>query len=305
MERKISISAIDGKKYGVKAYLYRNIFMSMHSILNYIIWDIDPEIFSIGSFGLRYYSLCWLLAFVVAYILMLQVFKREGKSQELLDKLTIYIFIGTLLGARLGHCLFYDFEYYKDNILEIFLPFQKVGGEWRMTGFTGLASHGAAVGILGALWLFSRNSKTDFMWITDRLILVVPLSGAFVRLGNFFNSEIIGKPADVPWAVIFRQIDEVPRHPGQLYEALAYILTFIILWTMYQKNSSPKPGKLFGVFLILLFGSRLVLEYFKIDQVDFEDSMALNMGQILSIPFILAGVYLLVRKPNKKAAVRK
>lgn len=273
----------------------------MYNILNYIVWDADPEIFSIGSFALRYYSLCWLLAFVVAYILMLQVFKREGKPQELLDKLTIYIFIGTLLGARLGHCLFYDFDYYKDNILEIFLPFQKTSTGWKMTGFTGLASHGAAVGILGALWLFARNTKIDFMWITDRLILVIPIAGAFVRLGNFFNSEMIGHPADVPWAVIFAKIDDIPRHPGQLYEAIAYVIIFVILWIMYQKNKDPKPGKLFGVFLILLFGSRLVLEYFKIDQVDFEAGMALNMGQILSIPFILGGIYLLVRKPQQKA----
>lgn len=281
----------------------------MQTMLSYIIWDIDPEIFSIGSFGLRYYSLCWLLAFATAYYIMFKVFTREaavlspykaGTPQELLDRLTIYVFIGTFLGARLGHCLFYDFDYYKDHILEIFLPFQQVNGSWKMTGFTGLASHGAAVGILAALWLFTNKTKINFMWLTDRLILSVPIAGAFVRLGNFFNSEIIGHPTDVPWAVIFKQVDDLPRHPGQLYEAIAYVITFIILWAMYQKNKDPKPGKLFGAFLIMLFGARLVLEYFKIDQVDFEAGMALNMGQILSIPFILAGVYLLCRKPAQK-----
>lgn len=280
----------------------------MYNILTQIVWDIDPEIFSIGSFGIRYYSLCWLLGLASSYYIMNKVFIREtlvlatykaGKPQELLDKLTIYIFIGTLLGARIGHCLFYDFDYYKDHILEIFLPFQQVNGEWKMTGFTGLASHGAAIGILAALWLFSRNTKIGFVWITDRLILSVPIAGAFVRLGNFFNSEIIGNPTDVPWAVVFKQIDDIPRHPGQLYEAIAYVIIFIVLWSMYQKNKDPKPGKLFGVFLILLFGARLVLEYFKIDQVDFEAGMALNMGQILSIPFILAGIYLLFRKSSE------
>ena len=278
-------------------------------MLSYIIWDIDPEIFSIGSFGLRYYSLCWLFAFAFAYYIMFKVFTREesvlapykaGTPQELLDRLTIYVFIGTFLGARLGHCLFYDFDYYKDHILEIFIPFQQINGEWHMTGFTGLASHGAAVGILAALWLFTNKTKINFMWLTDRLILSVPIAGAFVRIGNFFNSEIIGHPTDVPWAVVFKQVDDLPRHPGQLYEAIAYIMTFIILWAMYQKNKDPKPGLLFGIFLILLFGSRLVLEYFKIDQVDFEAGMALNMGQLLSIPFILAGLYLVFRKPSTK-----
>ncbi|MVZ61409.1 prolipoprotein diacylglyceryl transferase [Sphingobacterium humi] len=271
----------------------------MQDLLSYIIWDPKPEIFKIGSFGLRYYSLCWLLAFAVSYYFMLKVFKREGKSQDLLDKLTIYIFVGTLIGARLGHCLFYDFAYYKDHILEIFIPFQKdASGNWHLTGFTGLASHGGAIGILTSLWLFSRNTKTDFMWITDRLVLVVPIAGAFIRLGNFFNSEMIGNPSELPWAIIFSNIDNIPRHPAQMYEAIAYVIIFIIMWMLYQKNQNPVPGKLFGIFLILLFGARFVIEYVKIDQVDFEAGMLINMGQILSIPFILLGIFLLLRKPK-------
>jgi prolipoprotein diacylglyceryl transferase len=230
---------------------------------------------------------------------MLKIFKREGKSQELLDKLTIYIFIGTLVGARLGHCFFYDWEYYREHFIEIFIPFQKINGEWQLTGFTGLASHGGALGILTALWLFSRNTKTNFMWITDRLILVVPIAGAFIRLGNFFNSEMIGNPTDLPWAVVFTHIDQIPRHPAQMYEAIAYVILFFILWAMYQKNKDPKPGKLFGIFLIGLFGARFIIEYVKIDQVAFEAGMLLNMGQILSIPFILAGIFLLLRKPKE------
>ena len=282
----------------------------MLEILSYLTWDPKPEIFSIGSFGVRYYSICWLLAFVVSYFLMLKIFKREGKSQELLDQLTIYIFVGTLLGARLGHCFFYDWEdYYKDHFLEIFIPFQQINGEWKLTGFTGLASHGAAVGILVALYLFHRKTKTDFLWITDRLILVVPLAGAFIRIGNFFNSEMIGNPTNLPWAVIFSKegaitrgvVDTIPRHPAQLYEALAYVIIFFLLWALYQKNMKPKPGKLFGIFLILLFGARFIIEFVKIDQVAFEANMALNMGQWLSVPFILIGIFLLFRKPKETA----
>lgn len=273
--------------------------MSMTELLSFITWDPKPELFSIGSFGIRYYSLCWLLAFVVSYILMLKVFKREGKSQELLDKLTIYIFVGTLVGARLGHCFFYDWPYYREHFLEIFIPFQKVGNEWRLTGFTGLASHGGAVGILVATWLFSRNTKTDFMWLVDRLILVVPIAGAFIRLGNFFNSEMIGNPTDLPWAVVFANIDQIPRHPAQMYECLAYLIIFFIMWALYQKNMKPIPGKFFGIFLILLFGARFFIEFVKIDQVAFEAGMLLNMGQILSIPFILVGIFLLLRTPKE------
>lgn len=267
----------------------------MNLPLQYIHWNADPIIFSIGSFGLRYYALCWLAAFVISYILMLRIFKKEGKSQELLDSLTMYIFLGTFIGARLGHCLFYDFDYYKDHILEIFLPFQYVNGEFTLTGFAGLASHGAAIGILTGLYLFSRKHKIDFLWITDRLTLVVPIAGAFIRLGNFFNSEMIGHPTTVPWAIIFEKYDDIPRHPGQLYEALAYVLIFFALWMIYLNKDQLKKGYLFGVLLISLFGARFLLEYFKIDQVAFEEGMLFNMGQWLSVPFILLGIYYLWR----------
>ncbi|MGJ1263425.1 prolipoprotein diacylglyceryl transferase [Sphingobacterium spiritivorum] len=272
----------------------------MENLFNIIYWDIHPEIFKIGSFGLRYYALCWLAAFAISYVLMLKIFKREGKTQEQLDQLSIYIFLGTLIGARLGHCLFYEFDYYKDHIMEIFLPFRwDANGNFQMTGFAGLASHGAAVGILTSIYLFAKKTKINFMWVADRLVIVVPIAGAFVRLGNFFNSEMIGPPTDLPWAVVFKNIDNIPRHPGQLYEALAYVIIFIVMWYLYNKKSILKPGYLFGIFLVLLFGARFVLEYFKIDQEDFEKNMLFNMGQILSIPFILAGFYLIFRKPKE------
>ena len=282
----------------------------MDFVLNVIHWDGIEELFSIGSFSIRYYSLCWLLAFAVSYFLMLKVFKREGKTQEDLDRFSIYIFLGTLIGARLGHCLFYEFDYYMQNPLEMILPIKKIDGAWKLTGFMGLASHGAAAGILVGLYLYTKKTKTNFLWITDRLILVIPLAGAFVRLGNFFNSEIIGKPADpsLPWAVVFRnaglkpeELNLIPRHPGQLYEAVGYVILFVILWAMYRKNQNPKPGLLFGIFLIGLFGIRFVIEFFKENQEKFEDNMLINMGQLLSIPFILAGIYLVLRKVKTKA----
>lgn len=280
----------------------------MNSILNVILWDGVENIFTIGSFGVRYYSLCWLLAFVVAYILMLKVFKREGKTQEQLDQLTIYIFLGTLIGARLGHCLFYEFDKYITQPWMMFLPFQiDARGDWHFTGFAGLASHGGAIGILTALYLYAKKTKTDFLWIADRLLLVVPVSAALIRLGNFFNSEIIGKPTaeDLPWSVIFTQVDQIPRHPAQLYEAFGYIILFLILWFTYQKNQNPKPGLLFGMGLIGLFTIRFVLEFFKENQEAFENDMFINMGQLLSVPFIIIGLYLIFRptattQTNKK-----
>lgn len=281
----------------------------MDFIFNAIHWNIDQELFKIGSFGIRYYSLCWLLAFAVSYILMLKVFKREGKTQEDLDRFSIYIFLGTLIGARVGHCLFYEFDNYITQPWMMFLPFQKdARGDWHFTGFQGLASHGAAVGILIGLYLYAKKAKTGFMWITDRLILVVPLAGAFVRLGNFFNSEIIGKPADadLPWAVVFEnanlvpaELNMLPRHPAQLYEAIGYVVLFFILWAMYQKNKDPKPGLLFGVFLVILFGIRFFVEFFKENQEAFENDMLINMGQLLSVPFIVVGIYLIFRKPKR------
>lgn len=269
--------------------------------LTAIYWDISPILFSIFGYELRYYTLCFMLAFAVSYILMLRMFKRENKSQDLLDQLSIYIFIGTLLGARLGHCLFYEFDYYIHRPLEMILPFRIENGSFQFTGFQGLASHGGAIGILTAMYLFSRKTKTDFIWLADRLVIVVAIAGAFVRLGNFFNSEIIGLPSTLPWAVIFAHVDEIPRHPAQLYEAIAYVAIFILLWTIYQRSTKLKPGLIFGIFLITLFGARFALEFLKENQEAFEESMRYNMGQLLSIPFMLAGVYLTFRKAEPQA----
>lgn len=239
-----------------------------------------------------------MLAFLVSYIIMLRIFKREGKSQELLDQLSIYIFVGTLLGARIGHCLFYEFDYYKDHLLEIILPVTFVDGKLQLAPFRGLASHGGGLGIITGLYLFSRKTKMDFIWLADRLVIVVAIAGAFVRLGNFFNSEIIGLPADLPWAVIFARVDDIPRHPAQLYEAIAYVGIFLLLSWIYLKSKSLKPGLLLGVLFITMFSARFIMEFFKENQEAFEESMRFNMGQLLSVPFILIGLYLVFRKPK-------
>lgn len=267
----------------------------------YINWNIDPEIFRIGGFALRYYSVMFAFAFVFSYLLLLKIYKSENISQQLLHTLSIYIFVGTLVGARLGHTLFYEFGYYKDHLLEIILPFKVTNGKFELTGYQGLASHGGAIGIIIAVALYCRKYKQSFLWIMDRLGIVVALSGFFIRLGNLFNSEIIGKPSTVPWAFIFERVDPIPRHPSQLYESVLYLSIFIILYFVYKITHKYQNGFLFGCFLVMLFSVRFLIEFTKENQEAFESALAINMGQILSIPFILAGIYLMISKSKRDA----
>ena len=268
--------------------------------LLYINWNINPEIFRIGGFSLRYYSIMFAFAFLFSYLLLSKIYKRENISQQLLGKLFIYIIIGTLVGARLGHTLFYEFGYFKNHLLEIVLPFKITNGKFELTGYQGLASHGGAIGIIIAVVLYCRKYKQSFLWIMDRLGIVVALSGFFIRIGNLFNSEIIGQPTNVSWAFVFERVDSVPRHPAQLYEAILYFIIFIILWFLYRsKVQRFQNGFLFGSFLVMLFSARFIIEFFKENQEAFESYLPINMGQILSIPFILLGMYFLVRR-NKK-----
>lgn len=264
--------------------------------INSIWWTVSPEILKLGPFSLRWYGLMFALAFVFGYIILSKIYKKEKKSLEDLEKLSIYVILGTVIGARLGHCLFYDPTYYLTNPIEIL----KV---WR----GGLASHGAAIGILTALYLFSKKKKDqNIIWILDRLVIVVALGGAFIRLGNLFNSEIIGKATDLPWAFVFVRVDEIPRHPTQIYESLFYFLSFIILYFIYQKKSAAlKPGFLFGLFLILIFGFRFFIEFLKENQSPFESDLPINMGQILSIPFVLLGLYFILRKKQLNKGIKK
>ena len=262
----------------------------------YVVWDIDPEIIS-SPLSIRYYGICFALAFVLGYYVLQRIFKKDGVPEEWLDSILMYVIIGTVIGARLGHCFFYQWDYFQDHLLEIILPVQ-FEPEFEFIGFRGLASHGAAVGIIVASWLWCRRvSQKPLLWVLDRVVITVALGGTFVRLGNLMNSEIIGLPADKPWAFIFTHVDQIPRHPAQLYESLSYLTIFFILYYLhFVRKWHEKQGKIFGLFLILLFGARAIIETFKENQSTFEDAMYLNMGQSLSIPFILFGFYLLFKK---------
>jgi prolipoprotein diacylglyceryl transferase len=266
--------------------------------LLYIKWNINPEIFRIAGFALRYYSVMFGLAFICSYWMLSKIYVKENVSIQLLNKLFIYVFIGTLVGARLGQVFFYEFGYYKNHLLEIILPFKISNGKFEWTGYQGLASHGGAIGILIALALYCKKYKQSFLWTIDKLVIVVALAGFFIRTGNLFNSEIIGKPTTVPWAFVFERIDNIPRHPAQLYEALCYLFIFFVLRHIYGKKwQQLKKGFLFGLFLVLVFAVRFLIEYLKENQETFENALPLNLGQILSIPFILIGLYFIFRKP--------
>ena len=255
-----------------------------------IYWDVSPDIFSIGPVTIRWYGLLFAASFIVGYQLMMVIFSKEGRSEKDLNDLVWYMVIGTVAGARLGHCLFYSPEYYLSHPLEILMV-------WK----GGLASHGAAIGIIIALYSFIKSRKGfTFLWIMDRVVITVALSGFFIRMGNLFNSEIFGKPTDVPWAFVFSIVDGQPRHPTQIYEAVAYLIIFILLLRMYLRSEGKiKEGKLFGIFLILVFGFRFFVEFLKENQSQFEEGLLLNMGQLLSIPFVLIGIYILTIKEKK------
>jgi len=236
----------------------------------------------------------FLLAFVSSYIVVKKQFVKHHINVELMDSLTIYVVLGTLIGARLGHCLFYDFAYYSQHPLEIILPFTFTP-EFKITGFQGLASHGGGIGIMVSLIMFSRKFKLKLWFLLDQVALVVPLAGMFIRLGNLMNSEIIGKPTDVSWAFIFLKDDAIPRHPAQLYEAIAYLLIFALVYYLVQKYPRAS-GFYFGMVIFLIFCFRIGVEFIKEDQSAFEAGMVLNMGQILSIPFILTGIGIMYLK---------
>lgn len=259
-----------------------------------ITWDVSPEIFSIGPIlgvgpiVVRWYGLLFATSFLVGFQIMTKIFAKENKSEKDLNDLFFYMMVGTILGARLGHCLFYNPDFYLSNPLEII----KV---WK----GGLASHGAAIGIVTALYMYSKKKVgQSFLWVMDRVVITVALAGFFIRTGNLMNSEIIGKATDLPWA--FKFVNSyvadpmTPRHPAQLYEGLSYLVIFILLFIIYHKSYKKiKEGFLFGLFLILVFSARFIIEFLKENQSSFEQGMLLNMGQLLSIPLILWGIYLL------------
>lgn len=255
-----------------------------------IYWNVDPVAIHIGSWGLRWYSLCFVVAFLLGYWIVDRMFKREKVNDDYIGSLFMYIFLAILIGARLGHCLFYEPGYYLTSAhwFEIVWPFQN----GRFTGYEGLASHGAALGILIALWLYWKKYRMNPWWFLDRLVIVVALGGAFIRLGNLFNSEIYGTETTLPWGFIFEQNGEtVPKHPTGLYEALSYLAIFgVSLWYYIKKKGQFKTCSIFGWWLVALFGARFLIEFVKNDQVGFEAGMTLNMGQLLSLPFIAGGL---------------
>jgi phosphatidylglycerol---prolipoprotein diacylglyceryl transferase len=360
-------------------------------MISYIIWNGSPEIFSMGTFSLRWYGLLFALGFLVSQQILYYIYKQEGKPQKDVDTLTIYMVVATILGARLGHVIFYQPELFLNDPLSIILPFEF--SPFKFTGLQGLASHGGAFGILFALWLYSRKNKPgqSYIQVLDRIVIVVALTGAFIRLGNYFNSEIIGKPSNNPLSVVFVNriteglmdyrvdsnpaesitveknttlpegahgrvpinlyiffkpgttqdqattflnsdvkyflsyytefIDEpgmeplkfqlttetsgtlaakvdtfgIARHPAQLYESISCVILFIALFLIWNKDKANlPPGRIFGIFMIVLWSLRFVYEYLKENQVDFEDKLPLNMGQILSIPLFIAGVIILI-----------
>ncbi|MDR1864344.1 MAG: prolipoprotein diacylglyceryl transferase [Bacteroidales bacterium] len=268
-----------------------------------IVWDVNPEIFHIGFFSVRWYSLLFGIAFFSGYCIVRKMFRREGIPLKELDRLIWYMVISTFIGARLGHCLFYEADYFLSRPLEIISPFVcDAQGVWRFTGYQGLASHGAAISILAALFVFSRAEHRPFLWLLDRMVVAAALSGVFIRIGNLMNSEIYGTETSLPWGFLFVGMHEtVPRHPAQIYEALSYFAVFGLLYCLYfKKQIADRPGALSGIFLILLFSIRFLIEFVKEKQVGFEKDMILNMGQILSIPFILTGIFLLTGLKKKK-----
>ena len=271
----------------------------------FITWN--PSL-TIGPF--RWYSLCWLIGLAIAYLVVRRLYKEQKIKNELFDPLFIFCFIGILVGARLGHCLFYQPDYFLSSgkhFVEMLLPIHFMpDGSWKMTGYAGLASHGGTAGLMLALWLYCRKTKLSIWTVLDNIAIATGTTACFIRLGNLMNSEIIGKVTDVPWAFIFVREDQLPRHPGQLYEAIAYALLFVIMWCIYrrsQRSQSPQVGTgwYFGFCLTYIFTFRFFIEYTKEIQEAFEASLPLDMGQILSIPFIIIGVWCMMRASKKTA----
>lgn len=288
----------------------------MGSELLYIDWAPDMVAFHLGSYAVRWYSMCWCIGLATVYWLEHRLFKEQKISDEKFDPLFLYCFLGILIGARLGHCVFYEPGYYMTSakgLIETFLPIKLLAnGGWEFTGYQGLASHGGTAGIIFALWLYVRKTGLKFMFMLDNIAIVTPVCACAIRMGNLMNSEIIGCVTDVPWAFRFMYSQEawqtlgedglpLPRHPGQLYEALCYAAFFFIGWWFYRRSRFiPGSGFYFGLCLTLIFTSRFFIEFLKEVQGGVDNgSMPIDMGQLLSIPFILIGAFFMWRAVRK------
>jgi prolipoprotein diacylglyceryl transferase len=275
---------------------------------NAIIWNVDPELFSIGPVHVRWYGLLWAIGIWLALVVVQKLYKNEKLPEAWVDKLFMYTVIGTIVGARLGHCFFYEWKPLAEPVSFLGITFTYgnyyLSHPWELLYVWrgGLASHGGAIGIIIALYLFNKNvSHKGFIWGMDRLVIGAALTGAAIRLGNLMNSEIYGSATDLPWGFIFvRDGQSQPMHPTQIYEMIYCLVTFAVVWWLYWKKQAYKQtGLIYGIFLIGIFGTRFLLEFIKIDQEAFEAGMILNMGQILSIPFVVWGIWLIMNSQKK------
>ena len=271
----------------------------------YIYWQPSEIAFQVGSLAVRWYGLCWLTGLVLGFFLMKWLYRQHRYSEQQFEPLFLYVFIGVLIGGRLGHCLFYEPDYFLSSathMVEMVLPIHFLeGGGWRFTGYAGLASHGGVIGMLIGLYLYLRRTKMRPWVVLDFMGICSCITATFIRLGNLMNSEIIGNITDVPWAFIFARVDQAPRHPGQLYEALAYFCFFWIILAVYRyKRNKVGTGFFFGLCLTLVFVFRFAIEYTKEVQESFENALPIDMGQILSIPFIIIGIWAMVQSRGKQ-----
>lgn len=260
-----------------------------------ILWNPSDTALSFGPFTIHWYSLCWLIGLALAYLIVQRLYREQKVKEGLFDPLFVYCFIGILVGARLGHCLFYQPDIFLSSwhhFVEIFIPMEFLSdGSWHFTGYRGLASHGGTLGLMIALWAYVRKTGMNLWQVLDNIAIATPVTACFIRLGNLMNSEIIGKVTDVPWAFVFERVDAMPRHPGQLYEAIAYAILFFIGWRLYRRMPQRVgTGYFFGLCLAYIFTARFFIEFTKEVQEAFEASLPLDMGQLLSLPFIVLGV---------------
>lgn len=270
-----------------------------------VVWNPELELFRLFGLPVRYYSLMWCIGLVAAYFLVRKFFKDRKISDDTFEPLFVYCFLGILIGARLGHCIFYQPDYYLssfEHIIEMLLPIAFTPNGVKMVGYAGLASHGGTIGIFIAIYLYCRKYKVKLLEVVDMICVATPFTAGCIRIGNLMNSEIVGKATGTDWGFIFAALGEdFPRHPAQLYEAIAYFIIFIISILIYKKHKDMVgSGFYFGFCLATIFTFRFFVEFCKEVQVDFEEGMALDMGQILSIPFILIGAYLIYRGIKQK-----
>ncbi|MFV0484274.1 MAG: prolipoprotein diacylglyceryl transferase [Bacteroidales bacterium] len=270
-------------------------------------WNVSPFIFETSFYSLRWYTLLFAIGFYIAYNLGLKMYALDGVDEEKMNKLMIYIFVGTVFGARIGHCVFYEWSYYKDHIAEIILPFRTTVNGVKFTGYQGLASHGGAIGIFITVSIYAKKvSKTSVWWVLDRVVVPTALVGGMIRLGNLFNSEIYGIQTALPWGMIFERNGEtIAKHPTQIYESLCYVISFFVLAHLFWKTDKRKhEGFITGLFFILIFTARFFIEFIKEAQEAFETTMVLNMGQWLSIPLIILGIYLIISSKKRPLSLK-